>query len=667
MNRLERPLVVLLLLACTTAVLLHAAWRGPYYRIDDETHVKLALAQPWTAWVVPTRGSTCFPLTMLSYRLDHLLFGASAAEPPAASAGRTGPSSAPPLSSAPAMRVMNGLYHLLAGFLLWAFLRRIGAGTGLAAFVALAWAGHPMACESVCWVAERKNALCALFGFGALLAWTAERRRAWRWPLVALLYVLAGLSKPTALGLLPLFTVLEVLDPPRREFRARDVRHWLALAERLGVLVLISAGVLAAGLYAHSAEIVEPPGGSVWTALLTDAVIFARYVWNTLAPFSLSFFYSVEPVASLADPRLWYCGLALAAISAALLWAAGPDRRPLAMLGVLWFFGALGPNSNIVAIPYWMQDRYAYLPTAGLLLAVGAAVSGLAQRLNLRKALVPLATAALVALAFAAGARARVFASSDMLVVDAAAHEPGSAMARLCAANVLRDRCFAHVRQAGQLPPGSAEQQREAAIADRFANAALQHYEAAGRCTGIETLVNRFTLRVWAAEVLAALRRYDDARTLIGPLPPPDVPMVPDTTDDGRQIVRDRRAQFRGYPPRTLAGAWLIRGEASLRQCATAGITAERKLALAERARHEAEESLRCHAMDHEAYVLCARALLLLADLHAARDDMAAAMTLYNQAVARLKEVPATSLSAAGARRYLENVPPPRPPAGNAR
>jgi hypothetical protein len=711
----ERPLAILLLLAAMTAVLLHASWHKPYYEIDDEMHVTLALTEPWQHWFTPSAVPTYFPVTLFSYWVDHQLFGWFAPRPVAARDGGGALAGQPrqqPKSSAPAMRLMNGVYHLLAGWLLWMFLRRIGAGAGLAACVALLWTGHPLACESVCWVSERKNVLCALFGFGALLAWTAERGPAW-WStqsssplpaaappksqelrarslsLACLLYALAGLSKPAALGLLPVFVVLELLDPSRQTHVLRidgstakiqqpgtrnhkpETRN---LVFRLAPLLALSVCLLAAGVYTHRTDLMDPPGGTVFTALLTDAEVFARYAVNIICPVRLSFFYGVEPIVSLGDPRAWCYGLGLLAFCGGLVWAAGlpltlpsPQGgegrvrgRVLAWLGVLWFFGALAPNSNLVAIPFWMQDRYVYLASAGLLLALGAAAMGMFQRARQERFLPALAAVAVVAMASLGAWRARSYASYAVLTVEAAQRQPGSAMAQLCAANVLRGIYFEHARKCEGLAYESPQWREEAQMAQHYATEALAHYQAAGRCTGIEMFVDRFTLRTWAAEVLAALGRYDDACALLGPLPPQDLKMLPDMEDPRQHVLISRKAHFAGYPPRTLAGAWLIRGEASLRRCATPGITAEQKKAWAEQSRQEAAESMKCHKMDHEAYVLWARAQMLLADLSAAGKDMPTALNLYNQAVAKLKQVPPTSLSAYSAQRLLDNVPPPK-------
>mgnify|MGYP000570491594 CR=1 FL=1 len=222
-------------------------------------------------------------------------------------------------------------------------------------------------------------------------------------------------------------------------------------------------------------ELVLPPGGSVWTALLTDVEIFGRYIGNILAPINLSFFYAVEPIRSPGDPRLWLYGAMLVAVCGGSIWAAGPPYRRLAALGVFWFFGALGPNANLVGIPFWMQDRYAYLSAAGLLLAVGAGLMGLAQRLRISDSnWTRIAWAWPVAIALAAGVRSPLFADVNRLILDAVERQPGSAMARLCAAMLCKERFHRYSVNGEQPNPRLAEISGKTAI-DLYSNIAVSY------------------------------------------------------------------------------------------------------------------------------------------------------------------------------------------------
>ena len=85
-------------------------------------------------------------------------------------------------------------------------------------------------------------------------------------------------------------------------------------------------------------------------------------------------------MSSLSDPRAWLYGSFLAIIiSGSIL--AGASRK-LVIFGWLWFFGALMPSLNFIAIPYWMNDRYVYLSTPGFLLVVAQTVAGLRWRMG---------------------------------------------------------------------------------------------------------------------------------------------------------------------------------------------------------------------------------------------------------------------------------------------
>ncbi|MGD0091344.1 MAG: hypothetical protein ABSE73_15615 [Planctomycetota bacterium] len=329
MKALERPLTILLLLVLATAILLHGNLFGPFFSVDDHRYVCFAVAGPWTKVFQPQRGMFYAPLTYLSFRLDRALFGPAQEDversfgPPwTDSQSRLGPGlgsvtvrPVPIRSWAYGPRLMNGVYHLLAGFFLWLFLSRLGAGSGTAAFVALAWAVHPLALESVAWVCERKNTLCAMFGFASLAAWTipwgglptrpgdsANRPTfPWRLPLVWLLFAAALLSKVAALSFLPLFVVLEYAALRQEGFTWRDGRQWLGALERLSGQLILSGLAAWIGSRVFEYEIAIPPGGSVWTGLLTDSSIFWRYTRNLLLPLDLSFFYGVDPVRSLGD------------------------------------------------------------------------------------------------------------------------------------------------------------------------------------------------------------------------------------------------------------------------------------------------------------------------------------------------------------------------------
>ena len=73
----------------------------------------------------------------------------------------------------------NLLFHAANAVLLFLWLRSLTAAFWRSAFVAALFAVHPLHVESVAWVAERKDVLCAFFGLLSLWAYTryAEQSR----------------------------------------------------------------------------------------------------------------------------------------------------------------------------------------------------------------------------------------------------------------------------------------------------------------------------------------------------------------------------------------------------------------------------------------------------------------------------------------------------------
>src|SRR6185369_11260635 len=97
----------------------------------------------------------------------------------------------------------------------------------------------------------------------------------------------------------------------------------------------------------HSVTLVTPPGGSIFTAMLTDLEIVSRYIFNVLLPVSLSAVYFVDPVRSIMDVRVLIYGIVLAAmVFLSVRFAYNPRR---AVFGWLFFIGSLGPNLNLIA------------------------------------------------------------------------------------------------------------------------------------------------------------------------------------------------------------------------------------------------------------------------------------------------------------------------------
>jgi len=158
----RKTVYVASLLALITVLLYWRTVGFEFIVVDDHQYVfqnsmvMKGLSWAGIKWAFTTMDAANWhPITWLSHALDCQLFG---------------------LQSGP-HHLTNVLLHVLATLLLFAFLNRATQARWRGAFVAFLFALHPLHVESVAWVAERKDVLCALFWFLALWAYVRYSER----------------------------------------------------------------------------------------------------------------------------------------------------------------------------------------------------------------------------------------------------------------------------------------------------------------------------------------------------------------------------------------------------------------------------------------------------------------------------------------------------------
>lgn len=409
---------LLLLFVLCSYITVSGCLTAPLIQLDDAHYINenplLKQNVPWSNLITEPAYYQRIPVTMISYRLNAAVFG---------------------LETAWAYRLVNLILHALSALILLGVLVRIGLARREALFIAALWAVHPMACESVGWVSQRRNVLGFFFGILALYAHVRWSGRLWGFILTPLAYALAVFSCPLALGWMPIFVAVEALGgvsalsdtetPPR--FRPR-------LRSSLGLLSLVLLAGLVAwiGVSGYARTFRPPPGGSMWTALMTDTDIFLRYLSKTFVPVQLSAMYGVNDIESLADLRLWVNLVIWVAVIGGSI-ALGRSRTRT-LLGWLWFLGGLGPACNMVAIGYPMQDRYVYISAVGLFLVLVETAAGIAKRWSISDRsrigiAVPVVYVIFVALA--AADRSAAWSDSLVLMRRAVEAQPESALANI--------------------------------------------------------------------------------------------------------------------------------------------------------------------------------------------------------------------------------------------
>ena len=355
-------------------------WGNGFVALDDPeyvTHNPIVLAgltRQGIAWAFSTNATANWhPLTWLSLMLDAQLFGAHPA----------------------GYLATNLLLHLLDVLLVFYGLRWAAAPRGPSALAAALFALHPLRVESVAWVAERKDVLCAFLYLLALVAWGRfARGLRWGWGAALAACALALLAKPMAVSL-PL--ALWIVDgwPLRRVVpfrqRLRETLPFFALAAASCVVTLwvqLSSGGTEAWM--------RPP---LWARVAFTPVAYLRYLELTLWPSGLAVLYP-HPSTSLAMGEVVAAVGVLLALSA---FAVQTRRaRPWLFASWLWFAVTLVPVIGLVHVGFQgIADRYTYLPSLGLSVALAFGAAECAERLRMpARARAGLALAALAALAF---------------------------------------------------------------------------------------------------------------------------------------------------------------------------------------------------------------------------------------------------------------------------
>jgi tetratricopeptide (TPR) repeat protein len=344
-------LYICLLLSAVTLAVYSRVINFDFVNFDDPEyvtanfHVRAGLTWQGIVWAFTSfHAANWSPLTWLSHMADCQLFGMRAGW----------------------HHLTSVLLHALAAVLLFAALKRMTGARWPSSFAAFLFALHPLHIESVAWISERKDVLCALFWFLALWCYAryVERPGVVRYLLVLLAFCLGLMAKPMIVTLPAVLLLVDVWP--------------LGRAKRLGVLweklpfFALAAGSAAVTFLAQGRAVQPlaaiPIGLRIENALVTYATYIVRSFW----PAKLAVFYPYR-----YDLPLWQAAasaILLAGITAAV--AARARSHPYLVTGWLWYLVTLIPVIGLIQVGSQSSaDRYTYVPMTGLaiMLAWGAA------------------------------------------------------------------------------------------------------------------------------------------------------------------------------------------------------------------------------------------------------------------------------------------------------
>ncbi len=358
MRAARSDLLIYLVLFLATIAVYGQTGHFSFVNFDDpdyvlgNPHVRTGITPANVTWAF-TSGDAAnwFPITRLSHILDCQLFGLQSG----------------------LHHLTNVLLHAIATLLLFAFLNRATRARWPSAFVAFLFALHPLHVESVAWVAERKDVLCAVFWFLALWAYVryAERLNASNYLLALVAFCLGLMAKPMIVTLPFILLLLDLWPLRRLPPSAPSFAGWKTIVcEKIPFFAASATAAAITYLVQRGAGAVKP---LPLTLRLENALIsYLVYIGKTVWPTRLAVFYPYPQEISAWQAAL--AGLALVAISAAVVRYF--RAYPYLTVGWFWYAGTLLPVIGLVQIGAQARaDRYMYVPMVGLtiMLAWGAA------------------------------------------------------------------------------------------------------------------------------------------------------------------------------------------------------------------------------------------------------------------------------------------------------
>jgi len=335
---------------------------------------------------------------------------------------------------------VNVALHVADTWLLFfLFRRRFGETT--AGIAALLFAVLPVHVEAVTSIVGRAELLAAFF---LLLAWFAAERalaRGRRFSASAsTLYFLAILTKESAV-VFPALLFLDAMaaEPgsfPRRvgSLLRRRALFYLSFVVPLAATFALRIAVLKGFLISKMAGFFELENPlvslSAFRRIGNASAVLVRYLGRILFPARLSADESAWqlPLFSPRSPLFWAALLAVAGLAAAgiLLFS----RRPAAGFGILFFFIAVLPTSNLLfATGTIMAERLMYLPSAGVVLAIASFFPSDPDALGRRRAAAMVVAVLTLLLLFRTIVRNPVWESDETLFTNLVRTSPHSAKA----------------------------------------------------------------------------------------------------------------------------------------------------------------------------------------------------------------------------------------------
>jgi Tfp pilus assembly protein PilF len=394
----RRTLLICVVLAVVTFAAFEGVRNNNFVNYDDNlyvtdnVHVQEGLYARSISWAFTSRdASNWHPLTWISHIIDCANFGPNPTGHHLVSVG----------------------FHIANVVLLFLILKSATGALWPSVFVAAVFGLHPLAVESVAWVAQRKSVLSTFFWFLTIAAYFrySQKQGVLRYLIVVVLFAAGLLSKPT---LVTLPFVMVLLDCwPLNRIRKPQFSILHSLYEKLPLIGMSAASCV-------MTYMAQMKGGSVSNIVTVSLILraenalasYIKYIGKIFCPTSLSVLYPFD----LNRLPVWETGVCLLLLVLVSSLAIVLRRRfGWLFTGWFWYLGTLVPVIGLVQVgAQGMADRYMYLPGIGIYIIVAWLAGDFTVKLRLPK-IVPAGAAAIVLVVLLLMTRAQIGYWKDSL------------------------------------------------------------------------------------------------------------------------------------------------------------------------------------------------------------------------------------------------------------
>ncbi|MDD5751517.1 MAG: tetratricopeptide repeat protein [Candidatus Peribacteraceae bacterium] len=427
--------------ACTFLVYA-TSLRNAFVRWDDGL---LIYENPALRAITPTTLKMIFttydpelyiPLTFLTYQIDFLIGG----------------------THATIYHLQNLLWHTLNALLVAWFVTLLSRRGWAGILCGLLFALHPLHTEAVAWASARKDVLSTFFLLSSLIAYLYYRAA----PRRTLFYTSVGLF---ALGLFAKVTIL-TLPVLLLLMDWRDRRTWNT--EMITEKIPFFALTIAFAVIAWIGKTGVLGASTLMEKILMIPVSTLFYLQKLFLPIGLSVLYPFTGALTLSRPDVLLPFLALI-ILLVLMPVTLRWTREIAF-GTLFFLITLSPSLLNFAkgnALYFASDRYAYVPSIGILFLATLLAAHLRERSLQWQRTIQWGSAIVLCLfGILAFRQSLVWKDSTALFENALAHYPSSFVAQNNLGNVARysgdearaialyEQALASMQEAGREGPG---------------------------------------------------------------------------------------------------------------------------------------------------------------------------------------------------------------------